>query len=320
MELTTMLDLSIIITNYNYGQFLAEAIDSAIAIPGAEVIVVDDGSTDGVSQSVIAQYNDQIVKIAQANSGQSAATMAGLAASTGRRVAFLDADDVLLPDFAKLLSLSLADPMTVRVQGSMQAIGKMNQIWRLAPDTDPMISLRAVGDYPGSANGASVWARWFLEKVFPIPERLPFFDDYLHLLAPFFGRVVTISDVVTHYRFHGGNSNWLYGRRDILDRTIKRAENETAMVRAVSTFLVMNGKPLSAYGVDLDRNLDRMSNRLVKSKFSAYEPNVLKKFLTSVLAARPGMNRTILLLAWGLLVRFSPRTIALRFAMTRLRW
>ncbi len=53
--------VSIIISSYNYGQFLAEAIDSALkqTYVGIEVIVVDDGSTDN-SRAVIASYKNRI--------------------------------------------------------------------------------------------------------------------------------------------------------------------------------------------------------------------------------------------------------------------
>jgi len=65
---------SIIISNYNYADFLAEAIESALAIdwPDVEVIVVDDGSTDG-SRDIIRGYGTRIISLFQDNAGQLAA-------------------------------------------------------------------------------------------------------------------------------------------------------------------------------------------------------------------------------------------------------
>src|SRR6476619_6168561 len=89
---------SIIINNYNYDRFLAEAIESALAQTYAEteVIVVDDGSTDD-SREIIKRYGDRCAAISQQNGGQGAAYNAGFAASHGDFVCFLDADDILHP-------------------------------------------------------------------------------------------------------------------------------------------------------------------------------------------------------------------------------
>ena len=67
-----------------------------------ELIVVDDGSTDNTSEIVNTFLADQRIKlISQINKGVSAARNAGIAAATGRYIAFLDADDAFLPDNLK---------------------------------------------------------------------------------------------------------------------------------------------------------------------------------------------------------------------------
>jgi glycosyltransferase involved in cell wall biosynthesis len=91
--------VSILINNYNYGQFLAAAIESALqqSYPHTEVVVVDDGSTDH-SREIIASYGDVIVPVLKANGGQASAFNAGFAASQGDIICFLDADDLYLPE------------------------------------------------------------------------------------------------------------------------------------------------------------------------------------------------------------------------------
>jgi len=91
--------VSVVIPNYNYAQYLREAIDSALAQTYAkiEVIVVDDGSTDG-SKGILESYGDKIAAIFQQNQGVSAARNNGISLAEGEFFAFLDADDVWLPE------------------------------------------------------------------------------------------------------------------------------------------------------------------------------------------------------------------------------
>jgi glycosyltransferase involved in cell wall biosynthesis len=90
--------VSIVIPNFNYGHFLAEAIESALgqSYPGKEVIVVDDGSTDS-STAVIASFAGRIRHVAKENGGLSSARNAGLGVARGDLLLFLDADDILAP-------------------------------------------------------------------------------------------------------------------------------------------------------------------------------------------------------------------------------
>ena len=71
--------VSIIINNYNYEQFLCEAIDSALKQRYSieEVIVVDDGSEDN-SRKLIESYGNKIVSVFKENGGQGSALNAGL--------------------------------------------------------------------------------------------------------------------------------------------------------------------------------------------------------------------------------------------------
>ncbi|HEY9863051.1 MAG TPA: glycosyltransferase family 2 protein [Candidatus Obscuribacterales bacterium] len=91
--------VSILINNYNYGHFLADAIDSALnqTYPHIEVVVVDDGSSDN-SREIIARYTDRIKPILKSNGGQASAFNAGFKASQGDLICFLDSDDIFLLD------------------------------------------------------------------------------------------------------------------------------------------------------------------------------------------------------------------------------
>jgi glycosyltransferase involved in cell wall biosynthesis len=93
-----MASVDIIIPVYNRVALVHEAIDSALG-EGANVIVVDDASTDGTWESLRAYDGNAAVRCLQmpVNGGQSAARNFGLDAATGTYVKFLDSDDVLTP-------------------------------------------------------------------------------------------------------------------------------------------------------------------------------------------------------------------------------
>jgi len=105
--------VSIIIRNYNYEAYIGDAVDSALAQthPDIEVIVVDDGSTDG-SRRILQSYGDRIRLILQENGGEGAAANAGFAAASGEMVIFLDSDDVLMPDCVARAAAAMTQGVT----------------------------------------------------------------------------------------------------------------------------------------------------------------------------------------------------------------
>jgi len=98
-----MLIVSIIIPVYNDEKHVARAIESALAqtLKEVEVIVVDDGSTDG-TPDVLRKYEGRIIQIRQDNQGCPAALNTGIEASQGRYICFLGSDDTLMPKKAEL--------------------------------------------------------------------------------------------------------------------------------------------------------------------------------------------------------------------------
>ena len=86
--------ISVIIPNYNYAQYLDQAIQSVLdqTYDNLELIVVNNGSTDN-SLEILAKYKHKIHLIDQPNLGQSGARNSGLSVSSGECIAFLDADD-----------------------------------------------------------------------------------------------------------------------------------------------------------------------------------------------------------------------------------
>ncbi|MDM8525768.1 glycosyltransferase [Desulfococcaceae bacterium HSG8] len=91
--------ISVIIPTFNRGWIIQEAIDSVLSqtFRDFELIVVDDGSTDH-TQDILGVYQEDIIIIRQDNRGVSAARNRGIASASGRLIAFLDSDDLWLPN------------------------------------------------------------------------------------------------------------------------------------------------------------------------------------------------------------------------------
>jgi glycosyltransferase involved in cell wall biosynthesis len=103
--------VSVVIPTYNRAAFLPEAIASVRAQtrPPDEVVVVDDGSTDGTREIVLG-LGPGIRYVYQANAGSAAARNAGIRLASGDVLAFLDSDDVWLPRHVEVLLRRLEAP------------------------------------------------------------------------------------------------------------------------------------------------------------------------------------------------------------------
>lgn len=108
--------ISVIIPTYNRAAFVGEAVDSVLAqssLPG-EVIVVDDGSKDD-TRSVLSVHSDRIRYVGQLHRGVSAARNHGIALARGEWLAFLDSDDLWLPDKLAAQTRYMVDNPHIRV-------------------------------------------------------------------------------------------------------------------------------------------------------------------------------------------------------------
>lgn len=92
--------VSVIIPTYNRASLLGEAIASVLAqtFSDFEVIIVDDGSTDNTERIICEFIDSRILYVKQDNNGRSYARNVALARARGRYIAFLDSDDLYLPE------------------------------------------------------------------------------------------------------------------------------------------------------------------------------------------------------------------------------
>lgn len=95
--------VSVVIPTYNRANLIVETIVSALgqSFSDREIIVVDDGSTDHTPE-VLKPFEDQIIYIRQPNSGPAKARNTGIRMAKGKYIAFLDSDDLWLPEKLEL--------------------------------------------------------------------------------------------------------------------------------------------------------------------------------------------------------------------------
>ncbi len=207
--------VSIVVDNYNYDRFLRRAVDSALSqtYGRVEVVVVDDGSTDG-SWETITGYGERIVPLRKINGGQASALNAGYAASTGEVVIFLDSDDELHPTAAADV-VAVLGPGTAKAHGALEEVdadgrplGTTNPSDAASlADGDVLPSLLATGRYVSPVMSGNAFPRWVLERIMPIPEAAfpTTADGYLVALAGLHGPVARTSRPLGRYRRHGSN-------------------------------------------------------------------------------------------------------------------
>ena len=203
--------VSIIINNFNYVRFVEAAIESALGqtYPDCEVIVVDDGSTDG-SRELIEKFRDRAILLWKANGGQASALNAGLREARGELIAFLDSDDALFP-YAIETAVNAWHNGVAKVQFPLEVLSKDNEatglrIPREALSEGSLITeFLNAGRYVTAPTSGNLFSRAFLDKVFPIPdiEWAETADGYLNTCAPFHGKIVALAEPLGFYRIHG---------------------------------------------------------------------------------------------------------------------
>jgi glycosyltransferase involved in cell wall biosynthesis len=136
-------DITVVIPCFNHGRFLLESVDRALGQHGGppQVIVVDDGSTDGETVRALEGVPSEVKVIRQQNAGVAAARNAGFENSDSDLLLMVDADDRLTPDALEVLRPPLeANPDVGYCYGLMKLIGAWSGVLRF-PDFDPYILL-----------------------------------------------------------------------------------------------------------------------------------------------------------------------------------
>lgn len=197
--------LTVIIPVFNATAHLREAVTSAQRAGGdPEIIIVDDGSTDGIA-SIAEELPGEVRYVRQENAGPAAARNLGLAVTSGDVVRFLDADDGFAPNSSeRLLEQLAASPSTEVVIGYCQGYAEC-----AGPDGTP----RTTGFTAPQLNfgiGTALFRRDALARLGGFDAGLRYGEDLdLLLRAKEAGVAIeVIEDVTLYYRIHDASATY----------------------------------------------------------------------------------------------------------------
>jgi glycosyltransferase involved in cell wall biosynthesis len=202
MRRSTNDDVTVIITCFNYGAFLAESVRSALSQDGGEpsVIVVDDGSTDARTLAELDRLPPQVELVRQANAGPAEARNTGLRRVQTPYALVLDADDQLVADALQRLRGPLdTEPTLGFSYGVMRFFGAWGGILTMPP-YDPYRLL-----YRHNIGSAALIRRQVFEDVSGYDPAFDGYEDWelwLHALERGW-RGRRVDAVTLLYRRHG---------------------------------------------------------------------------------------------------------------------
>lgn len=203
-------DTSVVIATYNHGRFLDEAIRSVFAqgLDDLEVLVVDDGSTDGTPE-IVSRWVPKVRALRHDNRGLYPTRNRGLSESRGRFVAFLDADDAWEPGalarlrgaFDRRARLAIAAPYFVSIDAASSPLGRRFRKRSPGGAVTTRSLLLTDADVPGC-----LYRRAALEQDGPFPENNRAAGDYeMWLMLSERWDIAMLPEAILRKRETGGN-------------------------------------------------------------------------------------------------------------------
>lgn len=237
-----MVRVSVAINNYNYKRFIGEAIDSVLAQthPAIEIIVVDDGSTDGSADYVAENYGGRVRLIRSENMGQLSAFRLGIQSANGDFIAFLDSDDRWKPHhLAEAAKRLEADPSADFIIGARRVFGEHLSAQPVSELSDHSFGWTTLAGMTGEDIGAETSCLIARKTCLSFLDALPpellsewrLCADYVVVFGASIGgaRKIRIGSPTVDYRAHGQNGH--LGRIGTAEQKKVVVERREKMIR-----------------------------------------------------------------------------------------
>lgn len=225
-------DISLIVPVYNVEPYLTECVESIRRqdFDAFEVLLVDDGSTDGSSRicDLMASGDSRFRVIHRQNGGTSVARNAGVAAARGRYIAFMDSDDVIHTSYlSRLYQIAVdsdADIAMVKfAEGESLDFSKMSLSEKHVAKLSPTVALERTLYQDGldTSPCCKLYRRHLFESFSFIPGILYEDLDFISRILPSVNKVAVSDDVLYYYRHRKGSNigSFTLKRLDVLDVT-----------------------------------------------------------------------------------------------------
>ena len=277
--------ISVLITTYNYGQFIESAIDSVLAqdfpMEKTEIVVVDDGSTDDTKERV-KKYGSRVEYFYKTNGGQAAALNFGFSKARGEIICLMDADDLFLP--MKLRRISEA----FEREPALGLVYHQLQEWHMSTNErrgwefveisgDIHKQPKAFALYVPQPTSAISFRRSVVRGLLPVPEEIRMLADcYLVALIPFLAPVLAIPEFLTVYRIHGKNSYSIEKKEAPLEIRRSRLKMWQIVIEAMRKWLGANG--YTRKQLPVRSLLDRWTTLLEREEFAVTPPGRIRFF------------------------------------------
>jgi glycosyltransferase involved in cell wall biosynthesis len=210
---------SCLVNNYNYAPYVVQAIDSALdqTVPFDEIIVVDDGSTDGSLDLLWQRYggDSRVVLISKTNEGQVSCLNEGFRASSGDLVFFLDADDLYEPQYLEQALRAYEHPdhcdclLAAHRKYDGSPLRPLADSQRCVDLGYSVVLTLFAREWVGAPTSCLSMRRGLLSSILPVPYLVDWrlrADDCLVFGSSLAGgRKFRLESPLVRYRVHGGN-------------------------------------------------------------------------------------------------------------------